>query len=391
MNLAVTRTPAELAYGGELLPNPRLEDWRWTNLRTLIDRPYPPRQKVEAEPADIERLLKGSPFAKIAGARMVFVNGHYDARHSKLQNDEVAGGIATDEPVLAMNTAFATSGARIAITGTADTPIELVFIATGAEARTIATRNVIEVAGGASATLIETHLGEGGYLANSVSEIRLGPDARLDRVKVEREAADAIHLAHAHVSLAKNASLRDFTLTSGARVNRQNGTYVFVGEGGDAKVAGAYLLGGRQHADTRLLVDHQMPHCVSRELFKCVMDDHARGIFQGKVMVRPNAQKTDGKQSSHGLLLSETAEFDTKPELEIFADDVICGHGATSGDLDRDHLFYLRSRGIPMREAKSLLIAAFVGEAFEAIGHDGIREALITYAGDWLKLHEGGA
>ncbi len=391
MNLAVTRTPAELAYGGELLPNPRLEDWRWTNLRTLIDRPYPPRRKVEARPADIERLLKASPFAKIAGPRMVFVNGHYDARHSKLRNGEMAGAIVDDEPVLTMNAAFATGGAHLVIEGTTDTPIELVFIATDAEARTIATRNVIEVMAGASATLIETHLGEGFYLANSVSEIRLGEGARLDRVKVEREAADAIHLAHAHVSLAKNASLRDFTLTSGARVNRQNGTYVFIGEGGDAKVSGAYLLGGRQHADTRLVVDHQKPHCTSRELFKCVMDDQARGIFQGKVMVRPHAQKTDGKQSSHGLLLSETAEFDAKPELEIFADDVICGHGATAGDLDRDHLFYLRSRGIPEREAKSLLIAAFVGEAFEAIGHDGIRAALIAYAGDWLKQHEGGA
>ena len=390
MNLAVTRTPAELAYGGELLPNPRMEDWKWSNLRTLIDRPYPPRQKVEAKPASIERLLKSSPFARVAGSRMVFVNGHYDARHSKLKNGDVAGGIANDEPVLGMNTAFSTGGAHLVMAGTADSPIELVFIATDAPARTIATRNVIEVAEGASATLIETHLGEGGYLANSVSEIRLGEGARLDRVKVEREAADAIHLSHAHVTMAKNSTLRDFTLTSGARVNRQNGTYVFVGEGGDAKVAGAYLLGGRQHADTRLIVDHAVPHCTSRELFKCVMDDQARGIFQGKVMVRPHAQKTDGKQSCHALLLSETAEFDAKPELEIFADDVICGHGATSGDLDRDHLFYLRSRGIPEREAKSLLIAAFVGEAFEAIGHDGIREALIAYAEGWLKQHEGG-
>lgn len=389
MNLAVTRTPAELAYGGELLPHARMEDWKWSNLRTLIDRPYPPRQTVEARPADIERLLKASPFARIAGPRMVFVNGHYDARHSKLKNGDVAGTIANDEPVLTMNAAFATGGAHVKIAGTADTPIELVFIATAAEARTVATRNVIEIAAGASATLIETHLGEGDYLANSVSEIRLGEGARLDRVKVEREAADAIHLAHAHVTLAKGATLRDFTLTSGARINRQNGTYVFAGQGGDAKVAGAYLLGGRQHADTRLVVDHQKPHCTSRELFKCVMDDHARGIFQGKVMVRRDAQKTDGKQSSHALLLSETAEFDTKPELEIFADDVVCGHGATSGDLDRDHLFYLRSRGIPEREAKSLLIAAFVGEAFESIGHDGIREALVAHAEGWLRQHGG--
>jgi Fe-S cluster assembly protein SufD len=127
-----------------------------------------------------------------------------------------------------------------------------------------------------------------------------------------------------------------------------------------------------------------VPNCLSRELFKCVMDDEARGIFQGKVIVRKDAQKTDGKQSSHALLLSETAEFDAKPELEIFADDVVCGHGATAGDLNHDHLFYLESRGIPPDEAKSMLIAAFVGEAFETIAHEGIREALEKFASTWL-------
>jgi Fe-S cluster assembly protein SufD len=389
MNVAIARTPAELAYGGELLPNPRMEDWKWTNLRTLIDRPYPPRQMVEAKPADIARLLKSSPFAAIAGPRMVFVNGEHAPVHSRMSNGSIESELANDEPVLVMNKAFATGGAHLEIGGTADTPIELVFIATEAADRTIATRNVIEIPADASATLIETHLGEGGYLANSVTEIRLGEGARLDRIKVERESPDAVHLSHVHVTLAKKATLRDFTLTSGARVNRQNGSYVFAGEHSDARVAGAYLLGGRQHADTRLVVDHRVPHCTSREMFKCVMDDHSRGIFQGKVMVRPHAQKTDGKQSSHGLLLSETSEFDAKPELEIFADDVICGHGATSGDLDHDQLFYLRSRGVTEREAKSLLVAAFVEEAFESISHDGIHAALTRIAEGWLKQHEG--
>jgi Fe-S cluster assembly protein SufD len=376
MNLAVIRTPAEIAYGGELLPHPRMEDWKWTNLRTLIDRPYPPRLNVKAKSADIGRLLKSSPFAAVAATRMVFVNGRYDAGRSKLANGANAALVKSDEPVLRMNRAFATDGARLTLSGSIDTPVELLFIATAAEPRTIATRNVIEIAPGSSATLIETHLGEGAYLANSVTEIVMGDGARLDRVKVELEAAAALHLAHAHVTLGRNATLRDFTLTSGARVNRQNGTYLFEGQGADAKISGAYLLAGKQHADTRLVVDHRVPRCTSRELFKCVMDDHARGIFQGKVIVQPHAQKTDGKQSSHALLLSETAEFDAKPELEIFADDVVCGHGATAGDLDHDHLFYLRSRGIPEAEAKSLLIAAFVGEAFENIEHDGIREAL---------------
>jgi Fe-S cluster assembly protein SufD len=151
---------------------------------------------------------------------------------------------------------------------------------------------------------------------------------------------------------------------------------VFAGENADARISGSYLLKGRQHADTKLVIDHAVPHCTSRELFKCVLDENARGIFQGKVIVRPGAQKTDGKQSSHALLLSETAEFDAKPELEIFADDVVCGHGATAGDLDHDHLFYMRARGIPEAQARALLVAAFVEEAFDAIENEDVKAAL---------------
>jgi Fe-S cluster assembly protein SufD len=385
----VPKTAAELALGLSL-PHRKMEDWRWTDLRQLVDKPYPPRQTVSAAAKDVERLLKSSPFAKVAGARMVFVNGHYAAEHSQLKNNTVASAVKLDEPVLTMNAAFATDGAHLEISGTVDTPIELLFLTTNADARTIATRNVIEIEKGAAATLIETHLGEGAYLSNSVTEIRVREGARLDRIKVERESADAIHLAHTHAILGSNAVFNDFTLISGAKINRQNGTVEFKGQGTEAKISGAFMLGGRQHADTRLVIDHQVPHCTSRELFKCVMDDNARGIFQGKVIVQRDAQKTDGKQSSHALLLSETAEFDAKPELEIFADDVVCGHGATSGDLNHDHLFYLMSRGIPPAEAKSLLIAAFVGEAFDLVAHEGIKEALVKFSNKWLSQHRSG-
>lgn len=387
--MVVQKTAAELNYGLSL-PHRKMEDWRWTDLRQLIDKPYPPRQTVVAAPKDVERLLKLSPFAKVAGARMVFVNGYYSAQHSQLKSVPTGSRVKIDEPVLTMNAIFNTDGAHLKISGTADTPIELIFISTNAEARTVATRNVIEIEKEAAATLIETHLGEGSYLSNSVTEIRVGEGARFDRIKVELEAADAIHLSHVHATLGKNAVFNDFTLTSGAKTNRQNGTVEFKGQGTEAKVSGAFMLGGKQHADTRLLIDHQVPHCTSRELFKCVMDDNARGIFQGKVIVQRDAQKTDGKQSSHALLLSEAAEFDAKPELEIFADDVVCGHGATSGDLNHDHLFYLMSRGVPEAEAKSLLIAAFVGEAFDLIAHEGIKEALVKFSRKWLSQHRSG-
>ncbi len=386
MTTAIARTVAEEALGLQL-PHRRMEEWRWTDLRQLIDKPYPPRQAVSPASGEAERLLNASIFHGIAANRMVFVNGHYDGVLSKLVNGAVEASAEADEPVMQMNRAFATDGARIRLEGNIDTPVELVFIATKADPRTIATHNVIEVAEDASATIIETHIGEGSYLSNSVTEIRVGHNARLDRVKAELESHDATHLAHAHVTLGRNVTFRDFTLSTGAKLNRQNGTLRLTGEFADAKLTGAYLLAGKQHADTRLVVDHQVPNCASRELFKCVMDDHARGIFQGKVIVRPHAQKTDGKQSSHALLLSETAEFDAKPELEIYADDVVCGHGATAGDLNHDHLFYLKSRGIPEAEAKALLIAAFVGEAFDAIQHDGVRDALTDYAARWLTDH----
>ena len=391
MSTAVQQTKAELAYEGMPLPHARMEDWRWTNLRVLIDKPYPPRTTVMAPAAEIERLLKSSPFAKVAGARIVFVNGRYEAAHSRFAGLTLTAGLApakTDGPIVSLNKAFATDGIHLRLDGTADTPVEIVHIATQGDPRTIATRNVIEIAADASATVVETHLGSGEYLTNAVTEIIVNEGARLDRIKIQLEAKDAIHLAHALVTLKAHATLRDFTLTSGARVNRQNGSYAFAGEGGDARISGAYLLAGRQHADTRLVVDHLVPKCTSRELFKCVMDGSARGIFQGKVVVARDAQKTDGKQSSHALLLSDTAEFDAKPELEIFADDVVCGHGATSGDIDHNHLFYLRSRGIPEPVAKSMLIAAFVGEAFEHIDHDGIRAELMRFAESWLVNHE---
>jgi Fe-S cluster assembly protein SufD len=147
-------------------------------------------------------------------------------------------------------------------------------------------------------------------------------------------------------------------------------------------VAGSYLLTGKQHVDTRLVVDHAVPHCISRELFKCVMNDQSRGIFQGKVIVRQDAQKTDGKQSSHALLLSESAEFDAKPELEIYADDVVCGHGTTCGDLNHDHVFYLMSRGIPKAIARAMLVEAFVDEAVETVENETVREALIAMVHD---------
>ncbi len=388
---AFQQTAAEQAFGIDL-PNRRMEEWRWTDLRARIDRPYPPHQNTVAAKTDVDRLIASSPFSKIKTHRIVFVNGSLDQARSNFMGLTFEMGVPTssaiDDPVIHLNSAIEPAGLTLRFESNMDVLVEIMHITTKGAERSMALRNCIEVADGASATIIETYLGEGDYVLSSVMEFEIGVGARLDRVKVEHESTTATHLSHVVTSMAKDANLNEFTLTSGGALNRQNGTYTFVGENADAKIAGAYLLNNKQHADTRLVVDHAVPHCTSRETFKCVMDDHARGIFQGKVMVRKHAQKTDGKQSSHALLLSEFAEFDAKPELEIYADDVVCGHGATAGDINMDHLFYLRSRGIPEAEAKSLLIAAFVGEAFDNIVHDGLREAMVDYAANWLQVRK---
>ncbi len=332
----------------------------------------------------------------------MFVNGEYDAGRSQLPasgdvavtalstaSEAIAIGETAGDPIDGLNRANVSDGAHVAVKagGNADAPIELVFVSAPGGEATFTTRNVIELGEGASATVFETHLGEGAdYVHNTVTDIRLGKDARLDRIKLQLEALGAYHLSNLNVDLAEAANLQDFTLTRGAAATRQQGFINFNGEHATANVCGAYLLGHKRHADTRLVVDHRVPNCTSRELFKCVMDDHARGIFQGKVIVQPDAQKTDGKQSSHALLLSPNAEFDAKPELEIYADDVVCGHGATSGELDETMMFYLRARGISEARAKSMLIAAFVAESFDDVENEAVREVLNDIAHGWLAL-----
>jgi Fe-S cluster assembly protein SufD len=429
MNVALPRTKAESAYleafssgvaGPEWLgrlrrsgyesfaalglPHRRLEDWKWFDLRQIVDRAYPPGPRAAAPANEVAALISRSPFRALARARLVFVNGVFDEARSQLPASGdvefqrlgadgapqwLRQSVAADgkDPIAALNAAFVSDGGglRIAAGATADAPIELLFVTTAGEPSTLTTRNVVVLEEGACATIIETHLGGAdAYVANSLTEARLGKGSRLDRVKLEAEGPAAIHLANFHADVGEGATLRDFTLSVGGRAVRQQGFVTITGEGADIGVSGAYLLDGRQHADTRLVVDHAVPHGTSRELFKCVMDGNSRGVFQGKVTVRRGAQKSDGKQSSHGLLLSETAEFDAKPELEIYADDVICGHGATSGELDETMLFYLNSRGIPEVEAKSLLIAAFVGEAFDTVNNEAVRDELTRLTGEWL-------
>ncbi len=396
MSTALQLTTAEQALGVSL-PHRRMEDWRWTDLRARLTKSYAP-VKVEGSAEEILRLLKASPFTNLIKYRAVFVNGVYNSRHSvipaqagiQLATIEDAAKLASrlrgnDDPLIDLNNNLKPNGITLHFETNIETPIEIVHIATNAAPRAIGLHNAITVNAGATASIVETYLGEGDYVMNALTSIKIDQGAQLTRLKLQNDAASATHLSYVIYDLSANSRLNDLTVTVGANLTRQNGTCNFNGEYAVANINGAYMLRGKQHADTALKINHHVPHCTSREIFKCVMDDDARGIFQGKVYVAKHAQKTDGKQSSHALLLSDRAEFDAKPELEIYADDVVCGHGATAGDLNEDHLFYLKSRGIPESEAKALLIAAFVGEVFDMVENENIREVLVGLAAKWLQ------
>ena len=219
---------------------------------------------------------------------------------------------------------------------------------------------------------------------NTLSEVTVGRAATLHHAKVAVDEGSNVHLGNWDVTLDAKATYRGFQFSTGLGLARNDINIVFAGEGGKLDLSGAYLVRGSEHVDTTLVVDHAVPACESRELFKGVLDGHGRGIFQGKIIVQPDAQKTDGKQMSQALMLSEDAEFDSKPELEIFADDVVCGHGATSAELDPDMLFYCRSRGIPESEARALMIESFIGEAIDKVEHPEVRTALMVFAKNWL-------
>jgi Fe-S cluster assembly protein SufD len=244
-------------------------------------------------------------------------------------------------------------------------------------------------------TIIEAYVSVPGAAANgqhnTVTEIAAGEGASVAHIKCTADLGSATHLANWLVTLGAKSDYRGFQFTSGVALARNQLSLTFKGEGANLDLSGAFLAREGQHVDTTLIVDHAVPGCTSRELFKGVLEDHARGVFQGKVIVRPHAQKTDGKQMAQVLMLSPEAEFDSKPELEIFADDVVCGHGSTSVDLDEDLLFYCRSRGIPEAEARALLIESFIGEALQKVEREDVREALSVLARRWLDEAAKGA
>ena len=361
--------------------------------------------------ADDRRIDRRAWAAAHVGAhRIAFVNGRHradlddvgDASGLEIATlekalasapDKVAEGLANVEAsgaIASLNTAFMTDGAivRIADEATLAKPLLVVFVRAGSQKHSVAVRNVISVGKKATATIIEAHVSLPGAAkeaqSNAFSEVTVGDAAKLNHVKVAVDEGKCVHLANWDISLGTDAKYHGFQFSSGLGLARNEINVLYTGEGGKLDLSGAYMARGHEHIDTTLVVDHAVPACESRELFKGVIDNHGRGVFQGKIIVRPDAQKTDGKQMSQALMLSEDAEFDSKPELEIFADDVVCGHGTTSAELDPDLLFYCRSRGIPESEARALMIESFIGEAIDKVENTELHAALMTLATNWL-------
>jgi Fe-S cluster assembly protein SufD len=238
---------------------------------------------------------------------------------------------------------------------------------------------------GSSAILIERHTGEGAYWRNMAAEITLKDNARLVHIRIQEDSVEAVNTSMVGISLGRDAHYDSFTLNLGGKLTRHEIHAVLNGAGGEIHLNGLNLLKGKQHGDTTILIEHAAPNCQSNQFYRTILDDEARGVFQGKVYVHRQAQKTDGYQLSNALLLSPRAEMDTKPELEIYADDVKCSHGATTGQLDEEPLFYLRSRGLSEKEARLLLIQAFVDEVVDKIVDGDVKTAVFAKSSDWLK------
>jgi Fe-S cluster assembly protein SufD len=385
------------------LPHRRVEEWKYTDLRALLRTAYPlapaPDAAAHARVRNAGQILTG-----VDRRRLVFVDGAFAPELSDLTEEEglsigslaealakadplVAGHVgktfATEDVAVALNTALMGDGAVIKIAAgvTLRRPIHLIFAASNDKPSASFVRSLIEIENGATATIVESYDGASSQV-NSALELVVGDDARVDYIKIAH--GRALQVASLLATIGARAIFNSFAFAADAELVRNQSFIRFAGEGTKAAIRGVSLLRGRDHVDNTLLIEHAAPHCQSREQFRAVLDGDSRSVFQGKIVVQPHAQKTDAKMLTRALLLSDTAEADNKPELEIFADDVVCGHGATAGALDPGLKFYLMSRGISEKESEALLIEAFIDETIEEIAHEGIRDALKFAALKWL-------
>jgi Fe-S cluster assembly protein SufD len=391
------------------VPTQRLEDWKYTRLRPLDDtrfraaRPQDGALEIDAVPsvfpddgpaphrfvfvdgqmrADLTRAA-GLPAGVVAGALADVLRDDPDAVRPHLDAAAPAGAALADLNMALMDSGFV----LIVPDGVAvERPIEIVYIGgTVDDPVAYFPRNLIVLGRGADATVIKHHVGRGGaYFANAVTDVAVGPNARLRHVKVQADSRDATHTARTVVRVDRDGTYDGFSMAMGGRLSRNEIHVALEGENAECRLNGVTMMRGSEHCDVTTRIDHTAPHTRCSEMFRTVLDDAARGVFQGKIVVHKDAQQIEGHQLCNTLLLSDGAEMDAKPELEIYADDVKCSHGATTGQLDEDALFYLRSRGVPEALARNLLIQSFLGAVLENVADEGLRHALMHHVVHWL-------
>ncbi len=393
--LDALRGDARQAFDAEGLPGRRTEAWKYTRLTRLVDIAFLPGKAGERP----ERLPDEA--GDLDAWRAVLVNGRFDEEMSDLAgmpDGVTVSGLADalerapdivrsrlgkvlshqGMPLAALNTVGFEDGLYVSVADGVklDRPIHIVFWTDGSVSPTSSSPRMIYAVGeGASADIVETHRGTGEYFVNAVAEVFVARNGRLGHYKRQDEAEKGFHVAAAAAVVSEGGLYDSFVLQTGASLARNEIRTLLDGETAGCRLNGAYAARADQHLDNTTFIDHAAPNCESREVYKGVLAETARGVFQGKILVRRGAQGTDGHQLNRALLLSRGAEIDSKPELEIYADDVKCSHGATAGELDENQLFYLRARGIGELAARRILVEAFLTEVLDEIENERVREA----------------
>ena len=401
---------AELGF-----PTLKNEDWRFTNVAPIAKLPFKSALDAARDGLTKDSLDQFS-FAKLPGTRLVFVNGHVAAELSTaptqpngIKVSSLATALANDSALVekhlgryvrtednafaALNNAFFQDGGFVYVPAgqSVDDPVQFLFINTSKDAgATTHPRNLIIAERGAKLTVIESYvsLASAPTFTNAVTEFALGDNAVVEHCKFQDESPEAFHIAALHSHLGRAVSFSSHSIATGAKLARNNLRTTLDGEGIECVLNGVYITNNDQISDHYMVVDHAKPHCASHEYFNGILAGKSKGVFHGRILVRPDAQKTDAKQTNKNLLLSDDATADTKPQLEIYADDVKCTHGATIGQLNDESIYYLRSRGIGLENARRMLIHAFAGEIIDRVKHDALREELDVLVWDRLEQHE---
>jgi len=388
----MTRRDAAIEAVKAGLPTRRIESWHYTDFRRLLTA-VPPHDET-ANAKAVAPVIEGSAVLAVlngvAAKKMPTVEGVTISRlEDKLTDGSFAPALelqGADDAIGALNAAFVADGYFVDIAPGAElgTPLELQNVQAGGQTHV---RLPVRVGAGAKATIVERQTGSGAAFVSSVSHLLVGEGAEILYLIIQDQPDGVTHLGQFNAELGRNAKLTLFIMNAGGRLVRQEIRVTAAGEGANFTLRGVNLLAGDTHTDVTMVLDHAVPHTASTEVIRNVVTGKARGVFQGRINVAQYAQKTDAKMACNTLLLSDDGEFSTKPELEIFADDVVCGHGATVTEIDRNHLFYLMARGIDEKTARGLLVKAFVAEVIEELDEETIVEALEAKLGDWFAIN----